>query len=219
MAEIILFGIGATAEVLHYHLTREGRPVAAFAVDADYLRESSLLGCPVVAFEELEQHFSPAVYELIIAIGYARVNQLRAERCAQALARGYRLQSYISPTAILWDDLSPGYHCRIGEKSLIQPFARIGDNVSVGSDCLIGHHSSLGDHCFLASRVTLGGGVVVEPYAFLGTGAIVRNKARIAAHSVVGAGAVILADTRPGGVYVAQAAEALEISSDALAPA
>ncbi|MEZ0372007.1 MAG: acetyltransferase [Candidatus Sericytochromatia bacterium] len=218
MADIILFGVGTTAQVMHYHLSRAGHRVAAFTVDRAFVAETNLLGCPVVPFEELDKHFPPDRYQMMIAIGYVKLNQLRAERCEQARALGYRLFSFISPTAAVWEGLEAGEHCRIGEQTLIQPYTRLGTNVYVGSGCIVGHHSQLGDHCFLASRVTLGGGVVVEPYAFLGTGAIIRNKVRIGARSVVGAGAVILEDTREGGVYVAAGAEELDISSSELIP-
>lgn len=218
MANIVLFGIGGTAQVMHYQLGRAGHRVAAFTVDAAHLREPSLLGVPVVPFDEVAHRYSPERHSMMVAIGYAKVNRLRAERCAQAKSVGYRLLSYISPTAIVWDGCPIGEHCKIGEASIVQPFARIGENVFIGSGCIVGHHAVLGDHCFLASRVTLGGGVVVEPYAFVGGGATVRNKVTIARGSVVGAGAVLLRDTVENGVYAATDAQLLPVSSSALSP-
>jgi sugar O-acyltransferase (sialic acid O-acetyltransferase NeuD family) len=218
LADIVLFGVGGTAQVLHYHLTRAGHRVVAFVVDADYLREASLAGRPVVAFEDVAGRYPPQEHQMMIAVGYARVNRLRAERCAQAKAMGYRLFSYVSPTATVWDGCPVGEHCKIGEASIVQPYAQLGANVFIGSGCIVGHHSVLGDHCFLASRVTLGGGVMVEPYAFVGTGATVRNKAKIARGSVIGAGAVLLHDTRENEVCAAADAQVLPVSSDALSP-
>lgn len=218
MAEIVLFGVGSTAQVLHYHLSREGHRVAAFTVDAAYCHDKVLMGTPVVSFETVRDLYPPTEFMMMIAIGYINVNQLRAERCAQAQKMGYHLFSYISPTAIVWDGLKVGENCKIGEQSLLQPFSRLGENVFIGSGCIIGHHTVIQDHCFLASGVKLGGFVQIEPYAFLGTGAVVRNKARVAARSVIGAGAVVLQDTHEGGVYLARAAESMGMDSALLSP-
>jgi sugar O-acyltransferase (sialic acid O-acetyltransferase NeuD family) len=216
--DIVLFGAGGTAQLMHYQLQRAGHRVAAFAVDAAHFRESAVLGCPVVPFEDVARRYPPEAHQMMVAVGYVRVNRLRAERCAQAKAMGYRLFTYVSPTAIVWDGCRPGENCKIGEASIVQPYAQLGENVFIGSGCIIGHHSTLGDHCFLASRVTLGGGVVVGPYAFLGTGATVRNKLNVARGSVIGAGAVLLQDSRENGVYAAAEAQALPVSSDMLSP-
>jgi sugar O-acyltransferase (sialic acid O-acetyltransferase NeuD family) len=217
MSKIVIFGLGAYAEEMHYNLTRHTpHEVAAFTVDRAYLTTPELLGCPVVPFDEAATRYPPGEYEMVVAVGYVRVNRLRAERVEQAQALGYSLISYIDPTARLWDGLAHGTHCKIGAQTLVQPFARIGHNVFIGSGCIIGHHAVIRDHCFIASGVVLGGSVEVEPYAFIGTGATVRNQLRVARDSVIGAGAVILRDTQPGGVYLASPATKLDITSDAL---
>lgn len=61
-----------------------------------------------------------------------------------------------------------------------------------------------------------GGSVTVEPYCFIGLNATIRNKIRIASHCYIGAGAVILQDTKEREVYMARPAELLPISSDDL---
>jgi len=216
MKPVILFGAGQTAEVMHCLLTQAGHRVAAFCLDAAWLQAGSLLGCPVVAFEGLQHSHPPAQYQLMVAVGYLQLNQLRARRMAEAQALGYELMTYISPEALTWPGFRPGLHCRIGARSIIQPYARMGQNVSIGSGCIIGHHSEIQDHAFLASGVLLGGGVIIEPYAFVGTGAVIRNKARIARGSVIGSGAVILEDTRPDGVYLSPGAELLPLNSQDL---
>lgn len=215
---LILFGLGSTAEVMHYHLTRAGHQIVAFTVDSDYQTADTFLDCPVVPFDHIEKAFSPADHQMMICMGYAQVNQRRAARFAEAQRKGYTLMAYASPDAKIWDGLILKPNCRIGDLTLIQPFATLEENVYIGSNCIIGHHSQIAEHCFLASRVTLGGGVVIEPYAFVGTGATLRNKVRVGAHSVIGAGAVILEDTAPYSVHVAQPATCIPIHSKDLSP-
>lgn len=218
MAEIILFGTGSSAQVLHYHLTQAGHSIAAFTVDQAYLQSETFLGCPVLAFESIEKHFPPHKYQMMIAIGYAQVNQVRARRCHLAKDKGYQLFSFISPSAKTWQGFMPGQHCKIGDQTLIQPFAEIGENVFIGSACIIGHHSLIGNHVFIGSGVILGGNVQVGDYAFLGSGAVARNKVLIAEHTVVGAGAVILENTAKNGIYLAATAQKMALSSQELSP-
>lgn len=219
MTKIILFGAGATAQVLDYHLTQAGHEVVAFTLDQNYIHTPSIFGRPVVPFETLTQQFSPQHYTLMIAIGYAKVNQLRAERLQQAREKGYRLFSYISPSATLWQGHPPTTHCKIGEQTLIQPFAQLGENVFIGSKCIIGHHAKIGDHTFMGSGVVLGGGVEIGTAAFLGSGAVVRNKAKIGKRCIIGAGAVILEDTPDESVFLAAPAQQMPLSSRDLSPA
>jgi len=188
--------------------------VAAFTVDREFFTEPSFMRCPVVPFDEIESHYPPDHFQMIIAAGYARVNHLRAERYHQAKEKGYSLIRYISPQARIWEGFTSGDNCKIGSGSLIQPFTHIGNDVFIGSGCIIGHHTQVMDHAFIASGVMIAGSVIVEPFAFIGIGAVIRNRIRIGAESVVGAGAVILQDTEPRGVYMAPPAVKLKVSSD-----
>ena len=54
MKDLVIFGAGQIAEVIHYYFTQEaGRKVVAFSVDAKYRTAEMLLGLPVVSFENL----------------------------------------------------------------------------------------------------------------------------------------------------------------------
>ena len=53
MRPLVIFGAGEFAEVVHYYFTRDQqRKVVAFAVDEEYLRESSLCGLPTVSLSD-----------------------------------------------------------------------------------------------------------------------------------------------------------------------
>lgn len=220
MTKLVLFGNGAVAEVLHHQLSRQpGFDVVGFTVDRGFLREPRFCGLPLVPWDEVRAHYPPEEHRLMIAVGYVRVNRLRAERFAEARQMGYRLASYVHPRASLWDGFVLGENCRINENAIIQPFARLGDNVFVGSGSVIGHHSVIEDHCHLSAGVHVAGQVNIGPYCYLGIHATVRNRVSIAPRCVIGAGAVILGDTVERGVYMARPAELLPIDSDQLSPA
>lgn len=219
MEKVILYGNGSVAEVMHYLLERDGRHrVVAFTVDRPLIRDDTFRNLPLVPWDEVARRYPPGEYRLMIATGYVRVNRLRAERFGQAREMGYRLLSYVSPEARLWDGFTMGENCRIGDNVRIQPFSHIGDNVFIGSESFIGHHCVIKDHCYLSAGVRMAGQVTVEPYCYVGINATLRNRITLATGSVIGAGAVVLGDTVEKGVYMSPPAELLPVSSDDFSP-
>jgi sugar O-acyltransferase (sialic acid O-acetyltransferase NeuD family) len=215
MAEIVIFGAGDIARLAHFYFTRDSQhTVVGFTVDRAYLTGDEFLGLPLVAFEDVEQRFPSSRYAMFIALSYARMNKTRAEKFAEAKARGYAPVSYVSTKCTWLADEPPGENCFILEDNTIQPFVRIGHNVTLWSGNHIGHDSVIGDHCFISSHVVVSGHVTVEPYCFIGVNATLRDSIVIAAESLIGAGAVIMKDTEPKGVYLAKRAELFPKPSD-----
>jgi sugar O-acyltransferase (sialic acid O-acetyltransferase NeuD family) len=219
MEKLVLFGNGSVAEVLYYYLKRDtDYQIAGFTVDRSVMQTDTLLDLPLVPFDEVADRFPPDEYRMMVAVGYVKVNQLRAERYFQAKEMGYQLASYVSPRASVWSGLEIGENCRIGDWCVISPYSKIGDNVWIGSGSIVGHHVVIQDHCYFSSRVSIAGHVTVEPFCYVGIGAVIRNNISIAQACIIGAGAVILGDTQAKGVYMAPSAERLPINSDQISP-
>ena len=216
MKEIILFGTGNTAQVLFYHLEKAGRKIAAFTLDKEFMTSNSLFNRPIIPYSNLSKHYPPKKYDIMIAIGYAKMNTIRAKKVKEVTDMGYNLVSYVSPTATIWDRFILNPHSKIGENTIVQPFSKIGKNVFIGSGCIIGHHTEIRDHSFLASGVIVGGGTIVEPYCFLGSGSITRNDIVIGESSVIGAGTVLLNNTKINSVHLNRSTEKMNISSHEL---
>lgn len=207
-ADVVIFGTGDIGQLAHFYFTHDSPyRVVAFTADAAHVKESALLGVPVVPFEELERRFPADRYAMFVALSYKKLNQIRVEKYEAARAKGYRLVSYVCSRSVTWPDLAVGDNCFIFENQTIQPYVTIGHNVTLWSGNHIGHHSVIGDHAFITSHACVAGHVTVESRAFLGVNCTIRDGVRIAAGTVVGAGAVIVKDTEPGGVYVGKAAE------------
>lgn len=215
MAKLILFGNGQVATHIHYHFSQDSdHQVVAFTVDRAYMNGETLLGLPVVPFEEVQERFPPEEHYMHVSISYRQVNRLRAEKYEQAKGKGYRLVNLISSRATTWKDLAIGDNCLIGANTNIDAYVEIGNDVHIAGGCTVGHHTNIGDHCFLAAGVVVSGSVTIEPYCFLGAGSVIRDRVRIAAGCVIGAGAVILEDTVEKGVYLGKQADLLPIKSD-----
>ena len=77
--KVVLWGTGKIAEVMHFYLTEDSDyEVAAFCVDSEYIDRDEFHGLPVIAFETIEDKFSPENYKMCIPVGYADMNQVRS---------------------------------------------------------------------------------------------------------------------------------------------
>jgi sugar O-acyltransferase (sialic acid O-acetyltransferase NeuD family) len=210
MTDLVIFGTGDIARLAHYYFSTDSPfRVIAFAVDAAYRQGDEFLGLPLVDFESVEERFPPTACQFFVALSYAKMNRLRAERYADSIAKGYVLASYVSSRCTWLAGTPPGDNCFILEDNTVQPFVTIGNNVTLWSGNHIGHDSVIEDHCFLASQIVVSGRVRIRSYCFIGVNATLRNAITIAPGTLIGAGAIIMKDTVENGVYVPRRAELL----------
>jgi sugar O-acyltransferase (sialic acid O-acetyltransferase NeuD family) len=195
MRQIVIFGTGEIAELADFYFTNDSpHEVAGFTVDAAFLKQGEFRGRPVVAFEHVATEFPPDRFGCFVALSYARVNALRAEKVAAARAKGYRIATYVSSRATIFSGFEPKENCFILEDNTIQPFASIGANVTLWSGNHIGHHSVIEDDVFLASHVVVSGGVRIGQGSFVGVNVTIRDHVAIGKQCVLGAGALVLED-------------------------
>ncbi len=211
---LVVFGTRQIAEVLAWYIERESDyRIAAFTVDGAFLTDSQFQGRPVVPFEDVALHFPPAHHNMFIALSYAKMNRVRAEKCAAAKAAGYKLISHVSPRAQVWDGLQIGENSFVMEHNVIQPFAQIGANSTLWAGNHIGHHAVIGDNCFLASHIVVSGSVRISDNCFIGVNATLRDGITVAARCLIGAGTLILGDTQPDQVFMAEPTVASRVPS------
>lgn len=204
--DLVIFGIGDYAKQMHHFFG--GSPdhrVVGFTVDAQYITEPTFRGLPVWPFETLHANAPPSQCDLYIAMGYNGVNEGRRLKYVEAKAKGYTLASYVHPSAVVASGVSIGDNTVIGELAVLRAFATVGCNLQVGTHCIVGHDAVVRDHVFLAAGSTLCGAVDIGEGCFIGANATVRDRVTVGARCVIGAGAVILSDCEPEGVYRALA--------------
>jgi sugar O-acyltransferase (sialic acid O-acetyltransferase NeuD family) len=208
--KLIIVGDGETAEIAYEYFTHDSNyTVAAFAVEKDYLKKTSLFGLPVVAFESLENQFDPRNYKAYVAVSFNQLNRVRTRLYKQTKQKGYTLASYVSSKAFVWHNVEIGENCFIFENNVLQYHVKIGNNVTLWSGNHIGHRTVIGDNCFISSHVTISGSCEVGENCFLGVNACFIGGVKIAKDCVVGAGAVVLGDTLERHVYVGNPAKPL----------
>jgi sugar O-acyltransferase (sialic acid O-acetyltransferase NeuD family) len=215
MAKLIIFGLGDIAQIANYYFGIDsGHEVIAFTVDKDYITSTEFEGKPVVPFEEIKKTYSPEEYKMFIAVSYAKMNKVRAEKYHEAKAKGYELVSYVSSHCTYLSQYSCGDNCFIFEDNTIQPFVKIGNNVTLWSGNHIGHHSVIEDHNFISSHVVVSGHCHVQSFCFIGVNATLGHKVTVAEETLIGAGVIQTKDTVSKGVYVPAKSVLLDKKSD-----
>jgi sugar O-acyltransferase (sialic acid O-acetyltransferase NeuD family) len=219
MRKLVIFGNRQIAEVCGFYLAHDSEyEIAAFTVDGAYLDAAEMSGRPVVPFEEVAQRFPPSEHDMFVAIGYGKLNRLRAEKFAAAKSLGYTLARYVSSKAITWPGLVIGENSFVMEANVVQPFATIGTDTIVWSGNHIGHHARIGDHCFLASHIVVSGNVEIGDNCFVGVNATLRDGIKVAPRCLIGAGALVTKDTKPDEVYAPKATEVSRVPSSRVSP-
>jgi sugar O-acyltransferase (sialic acid O-acetyltransferase NeuD family) len=214
---LVIFGSGDIAQLAHFYFSSDSDyEVVAFTVDTAFLENETFCDLPVIAFEEISQHYGPDECEFFIALSYSKLNAVRKEKYLAVKALGYQITSYISSRATILNDGCIGENCFIFEDNTIQPFVTIGNNVTLWSGNHIGHHSTINDHSFIASQVVVSGGVEIGEQCFIGVNATLRDHIKIGDRCVIGANALLLADAEPEGVYIGKATERSKLPSTKL---
>lgn len=211
---LVIVGDSSFAEIAYEYFRYDSEySVVAFAVEKEYLKRTSLLGLPVVAFEDLPDKYPADTHEVFVAIVYTQLNRLRTRLAERASELGYSLASYISSRSFVWHNVEMGEHCFVFEDNTIQPFVKMGDNVILWSGNHIGHHSIVGDNCFISSHVVISGHCNIGANCFFGVNSTLSNNISVGEDVVLGAGALLNKDAEPDRVYTGVPASPSKASS------
>lgn len=185
--KLVIFGDSAFAEIAYEYFTYDSDyEVAGFTVSREFLKSKTLFGLPVVAFEEVENHFPPQAFDMHIALVYNTLNRIRARFYHEAKHKGYHLPNYISSKAFVWRNVTLGDNCFIFEDNTIQPFVKIGNNNVFWSGNHIGHHSVIGSHNFISSHVVISGFCDIGNSNFMGVNATMGNNLKLGNDCLIG---------------------------------
>lgn len=185
--KVIIFGDSAFAEIAYEYFTHDSDyEVVGFTVSKEFLKKDSMFDLPIYPFEEIENKFPPAAYEMHIALVYNQLNRIRVRFYKEAKDKGYRLANYISSKAFVWHNVEIGDNCFVFEDNTIQPFVKIGSNNVLWSGNHIGHHSKIGDHNFISSHVVVSGFCEIGDSNFMGVNSTMGNNLRLGNDCLVG---------------------------------
>ncbi|MBQ9537263.1 MAG: acetyltransferase [Desulfovibrionaceae bacterium] len=215
MQKILLAGNGITARIMYGYLLHDTRyQVEGCVVDDDFVSNAVFKDVKSFKLSEIQQHFPKDKVELIMAVGYAQVNQVRQSLFERLKDLGYHFHTYIHPKSTILSDKP------IGEGSILLPGALVEPNASIGRDCflfgnvVVAHDAVIEDHCWLAAGCVVAGMARVGQASFLGVNATISNKVEIGAHNIVGGSAFMTRSTKPNMVHLARSGEPFRCSAE-----
>lgn len=124
-----------------------------------------------------------------------------------------RYPALVHPSAVVARNATLGPGAVLLAGAVVTSAAGIGAHVVVMPGTVITHDDLIEDFATLASGVRLGGGVQLGTGAYLGAGAMVRENCRVGTWSMVGMGALVLADVPDHEVWVGSPARRLRAAT------
>lgn len=201
---IIVFGTTVFSEMMCYYIQRfTDKKVYAYCIDKDGIVETSKGDLNVVAFEEIEALYPPEFHEILLTIGYTKMNTTRKKKYNEIKQKGYTLAGFIHPYADI-DTLVIGEGNIFLSQSTVGPYAKIGNSNVILNGCNISHHTTLGDFNWFAPSSTIAGDVEIGSNCFFGANSTVRDGVTVGDYTLLGAGTYLNESSHPHSVYVPQ---------------
>lgn len=215
--KIILFGTGDLAQIANLYFTRDTEyEVCGFTVHRDFIKEETLMGLPVVPFEEVETYFPPEAHDIHVCVVYDNLNRTRVKIGNEAERKRYELASYVSPYSFVASTAKLGKHVFIFENNVIQDFVEIGNFVIFWSGNHVGHSTKIHGNVFVSSHVCISGWCDIGENSFLGVNSTIANGISIGRESWIMHGSIISSDVPPNSFVKTVQSEIMPLNEEAL---
>jgi sugar O-acyltransferase (sialic acid O-acetyltransferase NeuD family) len=184
-----MIGAGGHAHVVADAASLSGFELLAVLSEAD--RGAHFNDFQVQSLEVLEQHRRSGVRWVHVAIGNCEARQRLG---VLALSLGFELLQIVHPRATV----SPKAHLADGvfvaAGAVIAAEAHVGRAAIINHNASVDHHCRIGAYSHVCPGTNLGGHVLVGTGSWLGLGCRVRDRVKIGANCLIGAGALVLSD-------------------------
>jgi len=211
--KLIIYGDSKYAQMLGNYFQKDSiYEVVAFCVDRDYRTRDEIDGKKVIDLEDIEKHFSKDYY-IFSAIGYnsVRTHKVLFEKIASL---NFPIASYISSKALIDSSSKIGRNCLILPGVIIEPNVVIEENCFINSGAIISHDAKIKAHSILAAGSIIGGYATIGEASLIGFNATVTELVEVADETLLGAGSVLLENSKKATTYVGTPARAIREHSD-----
>jgi sugar O-acyltransferase (sialic acid O-acetyltransferase NeuD family) len=214
--KIVIYGNGAMARVLHSY-ARRGMDVCGFTVDDACIAEEAAAFCdvPLVPFSRVQESFDPTAHRMIVAVGFAEMNELRERKSDEARRKGYSFASYVHESCCRHDGVAIGENCVILEHVSIHPGSSVGDGTFICGNVNIGHDCTIGPYNWINAGVSIAGGCRVGPGGFFGVNASVGQGVALGARNFIAANTLVTKTTGDDEVYLSAPGQLFRLKSKA----
>jgi len=200
MKPIIVFGDRDLAEMAKFYF---GDRVIGFT--KHFPEKDIFCNLPMYDFEKIESTFTNEEVEIFAPL---TDNRTRANIYKQVKMMGYKMPTFIHPTAHVWNHKAVGDNCFIQELNNIQYRTSVGNNVVMWAGNHVGHHGTVRDHVFITSHVVVSGHCDIKNYCWLGVNSTIRDFTVLAEGTMLGASTNVTKSINEAyGVYIGNPAK------------
>jgi sugar O-acyltransferase (sialic acid O-acetyltransferase NeuD family) len=192
---VVVLGASEHSKVVLDVIEREGKYGIAGLIDTHKPAGGVLAGYPILGAEEvmLAMFQRGEIAGAIIAIG-DNWTRCRVAEKVKSSAPDFKFISAIHPSAQIAGRVSIGEGTVVMAGVVVNPDSVIGRHCIVNTKASLDHDCVMGDFSSLAPGVTTGGVVRIGAFSAISLGANIIHGKTIGAHTIVGAGALVLDD-------------------------
>jgi len=186
-----VYGAGGHGKVVaDVLLSRGEKEFAGFVDDREELWGGRVMGFRVLGGGEwLRWEADSARIAVALGVGDNASRQWIAERCAYW---GVEILTLVHPGAVVSRAARLRQGTVVMANATVNADAVVGAGAIVNSGAVVEHDVEVGDYAHVAPKAAMGGGSSLGAFSHLGIGASVLPCVQIGAHTVVGAGAVVV---------------------------
>lgn len=192
---VVVLGASEHAKVVLDIIEREGKYGIAGLIDTHKPAGGVLAGYPILGAEEvmLAMFQRGEIAGAIIAIGDNWTRHRVAEKIKSSVP-DFKFISAIHPSAQIAGRVSIGEGTVVMAGAIVNPDSVVGNHCILNTKSSLDHDCAMGDFSSLAPGVTTGGVVRIGAFSAISLGANIIHGKTIGAHTIVGAGALVLTD-------------------------
>jgi sugar O-acyltransferase (sialic acid O-acetyltransferase NeuD family) len=210
----VVYGNGAMAKVL-YSYARHSMNICGFTVDDSCIPANSDSFCnlPLVPLSKIQETFDPEECQMIIAVGFLDMNELREKKYLELKSKGYVFSTYIHESVLIHDDVTIAENCIILDHVSIHPGCRIGQGTFITSNVNVGHDCFVGPYNWINAGVSIAGGCHIGQGCFWGVNSSTAENIDIGKHNFIAANTLINKNTKDNEVYLSEPGQLFRLSS------
>lgn len=178
-----------------------------FLDDSNILQSTTVHNLPILG--ELKDAIKFKHTFFVNSIGSPKNYKQKQNIISSSGLKDNQFLSIISPYAYVARSAKIGYGSIVLVGSVIAAEATIGNHVMVLQNTIINHNTIVEDFVTLAAGVSIAGDCYIKQGAYIGTNACIRGGITIGEYALIGMGAVVTKNIKPGVTVVGNPAKIL----------
>lgn len=211
--KVLVYGNSDFAKLIASYIKNDKKYYfLGFTVEKKFIVKDKLFDEELYPFEDLQNYFDFKP-NIILAIGYSKLNLTRKKVFEQIVDDGYKVINYFHSSVMINANSKIGFGNILLENVVIQPFVTIGDSNIFFASGVVSHDTNIGSFNYFSPGVIVSGKTTIGNMNFFGSNSTIKHGITITDSIIVGANAYVKFDIPKFSVVVPSESSILEKSS------